>query len=227
MERLGLGAERCQLINERVIYARLTGWGQAGPYAQMAGHDINYVGLSGALLAMGERTAPPPVPLNLLGDYAGGSVFAVLGILAALMERTPSGQGQVVDSSILDGVTSLCTATIGMRDCGLWGERGRMSSTGHSPGTAPTVPPTANTSRSARSRTSSCGAARETGLGSGRMATPGNQERRPAERELECAFGTRTRDDWTRIFDGTDACVTPVLSFAEAFQKQAVARGCP
>lgn len=227
MKRLGLGAERCQLINERVIYARLTGWGQAGPYAQMAGHDINYVGLSGALLAMGERNAPPTVPLNLLGDYAGGGVFAVLGILAALMERNTSGQGQVVDSAILDGVASLCTATLGMRNCGLWGERGENVFDGSQPWY--------RTYRTADGGYVAVGAIEDKfyaellvklGLDPAEWPRQGAENVARLTTELECAFGTRTRDEWARIFDGTDACVTPVLSFAEAMSHpQAVARG--
>jgi alpha-methylacyl-CoA racemase len=227
MERLGLGAERCQLLNGRVIYARLTGWGQAGPYAQMAGHDINYVGLSGALLAMGDRDSPPPVPLNLLGDYAGGGVFAVLGILVALVERNTSGQGQVVDSAILDGVASLCTAPLGMRNCGLWGERGENVFDGSQPWY--------RTYRTADGGYVAVGAIEDKfyaellvklGLDPADWPRQGAENVARLTAELERAFGSRPRDEWAQVFDGTDACVTPVLSFTEAVSHpQAVARG--
>jgi alpha-methylacyl-CoA racemase len=226
MERLGLGPVRCQEINPRVVFARITGWGQDGPYAQCAGHDINYVGLTGALLAMGEAGSPPPVPLNLLGDYAGGSMFAVVGVLAALIERERSGCGQVVDAAIVDGVASLCTATIGMRNAGLWGGRGEAPFDGSRPWY--------RTYETADAGYVAVGAieprfyeALLTGLGldpaDWPRQTPDDQHRLGAR--LEDTFRSRKRDEWAEVFAHSDACVTPVLSFEEAVQHpQAVAR---
>ncbi|WYB34993.1 CaiB/BaiF CoA-transferase family protein [Streptomyces sp. GD-15H] len=150
-ERLGLGPERLLELNPRLIYARMTGWGQTGPLAHDAGHDINYIALTGALHAMGEPEHRPPVPLNLLGDYAGGSTFLVMGVLAALLERVSSGRGQVVDAAIIDGAASLTSATLGMLATGRWGERGTNVLDGGTPGTAPTARRTAATSPWARS----------------------------------------------------------------------------
>jgi alpha-methylacyl-CoA racemase len=223
MERLGLGPDRCFEVNPEIIYVRITGWGQTGPYAQMAGHDINYIGLTGALLAMGTPGSPPPVPLNLLGDYAGGSLFAVVGVLAALLERERSGRGQVVDCSIVESVMSLCTATIGMRDAGLWGERGSNAFDGSRPWY--------RTYETADGGYVAVGAIepnffREllTRLGldprDWLRETPDDIDR--LGEKLESVFRSETRDYWTSVFEDSDACVTPVLSFAEAFRhKQA------
>jgi len=225
-ELLGFGPDRCRTLNPGLVYVRMTGWGQEGPYARMAGHDINYVGLTGALLAMGAPGTPPPVPLNLLGDYAGGSMFAVVGVLAALVERQRSGRGQVVDAAIVDGVTSLCTATIGMRHAGLWHGRGQNAFDGSRPWYR--VYATADGGFVA------VGAieprfyrALLTGLG----LDPDEWPRETADQcsrlgaRLEAEFKAQPREHWTTIFNGTDACVTPVLSFEEAAQHpQALAR---
>jgi alpha-methylacyl-CoA racemase len=223
MERLGLGPDRCFEVNPEIIYVRITGWGQTGPYAQMAGHDINYIGLTGALLDMGTPGSPPPVPLNLLGDYAGGSLFAVVGVLAALLERERSGQGQVVDCSIVESVMSLCTATIGMRDAGLWGERGSNAFDGSRPWyrtyetadggyvAVGAIEPNFFRELLTRLGLDPLDWQRETPDDIGRLGE-----------KLESVFRSETRDYWTSVFEDSDACVTPVLSFAEAFRhKQA------
>jgi alpha-methylacyl-CoA racemase len=223
MERLGLGPDRCFEVNPEIIYVRITGWGQTGPYAQMAGHDINYIGLTGALLAMGTPGSPPPVPLNLLGDYAGGSLFAVVGVLAALLERERSGRGQVVDCSIVESVMSLCTATIGMRDSGLWGERGSNAFDGSRPWyrtyetadggyvAVGAIEPNFFRELLTRLGLDPLDWQRETPDDIGRLGE-----------KLESVFRSETRDYWTSVFEDSDACVTPVLSFAEAFRhKQA------
>src|SRR5215469_9855921 len=123
-ERLGLGPDACLARNPRLVYARMTGWGQGGPYAQVPGHDINYVALSGALDALRRDGQPPAPPLNLLGDYGGGGMLLVVGILSALVERSVSGRGQVVDAAMADGIALLTTLVHGMRAEGLWGEPG-------------------------------------------------------------------------------------------------------
>jgi len=217
VERLGFGPTRCQELNLGLVYVRMTGWGQDGPLAQMAGHDINYVGLTGALLAMGAPGTPPPVPLNLLGDYAGGSAFAVLGVLAALLERTRSGRGQVIDAAIVDGVTSLSTATIGMRNAGLWQGRGQNAFDGSRPWY--------RVYETADEQYVAVGAIEPqfyTAMLRGLGLEP---EEWPRETDGDCArlaarleseFKTQPREHWSKLFDGTDSCVTPVLSFDEA-----------
>src|SRR5882724_2912490 len=124
-ERLGVGPDDCAARNPRLVYGRMTGWGQEGPLAQVAGHDINYIGLVGALAAIGPADGPPTPPLSLVGDYGGGSLYLALGILAAVIEAKRSGRGQVVDAAMIDGAASLMTVVYGMHAAGLWrDERG-------------------------------------------------------------------------------------------------------
>ena len=120
MERLGLGPEICQEINPRLVYGRMTGWGQYGPLKQLAGHDINYIAMMGALNAIGHKDGPPVVPLNLVGDFAGGSLYLAMGLLAALLEARNSGKGQIVDAAMVDGIASLMTMHFGYRQAGFW-----------------------------------------------------------------------------------------------------------
>lgn len=125
MERLGLGPQPCLQRNPRLVYGRMTGWGQDGPLAQVAGHDLNYLGLTGLLHAIGRAGQPPTPPLNLVGDFGGGALYLALGVLAGIIEARQSGQGQVVDAAIVDGAASLGTALFGLHAAGLWrGERG-------------------------------------------------------------------------------------------------------
>jgi alpha-methylacyl-CoA racemase len=199
-----------------LIYARVTGWGQDGPLAATAGHDINYVAISGALHAMGDADRPPPVPLNLLGDYAGGGMFVALGILAALLERVQSGQGQVIDGAIIDGVGSLTAATLGMFATNRWGGRGENVLDGGAPWY-----------RSYRTRDGgyvAVGAIEPqffAALLAGAGLDPaiwrqGDPASWPAlTAELARAFESRDRQYWVERFAGTDACVSPVLSFRE------------
>src|SRR5687767_6073374 len=123
-ERLGIGPDACFARNPKLVYGRMTGWGQDGPYAQAAGHDINYIALAGALHPIGRAGEKPVPPLNLVGDFGGGSMFLVLGVLAALLEATRSGEGQVVDAAMVDGAASLTTMFHAMRAIGLWTEEG-------------------------------------------------------------------------------------------------------
>jgi len=217
MERLGFGPEDCEKLNPALVYVRMTGWGQTGPYATMAGHDINYVGLTGALGALGQPGEPPPVPLNLLGDYAGGSCFAVIGILAALFERQRSGRGQVIDAAIVDGVASLNTATFGMRRAGRWHSRGENAFDGSRPWYR-----TYETSDGEYVAVGAIEPQFYATLLRGLGLDPADWPREtPADLTrlgdaLEKTFRSGTRSHWTEIFDGTDACVTPVLSLDEA-----------
>ncbi|CAN5418801.1 alpha-methylacyl-CoA racemase [soil metagenome] len=218
-ERLGLGPSRCCERNPKLVYVRVTGWGQTGPRAQQAGHDINYLGLTGLLHAMGTPDRPPVPPLNLVGDYGGGSMFAVVGVLAALVERQTSGRGQVVDAAIVNGVPVLAQAMWAMRADGRWvDERGENIFDGSAPFYC-TYP-------CADGRFVAVGAlepqffAELLHLLDFDPESVGPQRDRstwPALRErLATAFLARTRDAWAELFGTSDACVTPVLTMTEA-----------
>jgi alpha-methylacyl-CoA racemase len=218
LERLGVGPDEVLGRNPRLVFARMTGWGQDGPLAERAGHDINYLGLTGALHAIGTADKPA-VPLNIGADFGGGSMFLLVGILAALFERGTSGRGQVVDAAMVDGASSLVTMIYGMLGAGLWQDRRAANLLD---GGAPFY----DTYACADGRHVAVGAlepqfyaAFVEGLGL-TGALPGGQydlahwpehRRRFAE-----AFATRTRDEWADVFAGTDACVTPVLGLREA-----------
>jgi alpha-methylacyl-CoA racemase len=218
LERLGVGPDEALARNPRLVYARMTGWGQDGPLARRAGHDINYLGLTGALHAIG--TAEKPVaPLNIGADFGGGSMFLLVGILAALFERGTSGRGQVVDAAMVDGASSLVTMIYGMLGAGLWQDRRAENLLD---GGAPFY----DTYTCADGRHVAVGAlepqfyaAFVEGLGL-TGALPGEQydvAHWPEHRRLFTeAFATRPRDEWAAAFAGTDACVTPVLGLREA-----------
>jgi len=219
MERAGLGPAECAAANPRLVYARMTGWGQSGPLAPTAGHDINYIGLTGVLDAIGRKGAPPTVPLNLVGDFGGGSLYLALGVLAALLERASSGCGQVVDAAIVDGTSSLAQAIWALRGAGRWrDERGtnRLDSGA----------PFYDTYRTCDGGHMAVGALEPvfyerfvTGLGLDPASLPPQDDPAgwPELREwFAKAFASRTREEWTATFVGSDACVTPVLSFDEA-----------
>ncbi len=219
MERLGLSPDACLEINPGLIYGRMTGWGQTGPLALRAGHDINYVALTGVLDAIGEPGEPPPVPLNVIGDFGGGSMFLLVGILAALWERSRSGIGQVVDAAMVDGIGILNQMMFSFMGQGTWQERRKSNLLD---GGAPYY----RTFRCADGRFVAVGAIELPfyqklldGLGVLQDADfPVREKANWAElhQRFEQIFVTRTRDEWADIFDGSDACVTPVLSFSEA-----------
>ncbi|WP_247879824.1 CaiB/BaiF CoA-transferase family protein [Azospirillum sp. TSA6c] len=217
MERLGLGPDDLLAVNPRLVYGRITGWGQEGPLAKAAGHDLNYIALSGMLHAIGPADRPLP-PLNLIGDYGGGAMYLAFGIVCALLERDRSGRGQVVDAAMVDGAASLGAALYGLLDAGLWRDRraGNLLDGG--------VPWYDSYETS-----------------DGRHVAIGSLEPRFYERLLELlgltdaalrdrseanwpclrkafaeAFRTRTRDEWCALLEGTDVCFAPVLSMAEA-----------
>jgi len=220
MERLGYGPEDVQPFNRRLIYARMTGWGQTGPRAPRAGHDINYLALSGFLHAIGRRADRPVPPLNLVGDFGGGSMFLLVGVLAAIIERQTSGRGQVIDAAIVDGVSVLGQMIWAFRGIGLWSdERGTN--------VLDTGAPYYDTYETADGRYVAVGAIEPqfyaellTGLGLfDLMNLPDRNDVSQWESfrlMFTQAFRTRTRNEWVAVFDGTDACVTPVLTFAEA-----------
>ena len=218
MERLGLGPEVACARNPRLVYARLTGYGQNGPYANMAGHDINYIAISGALSIIGRKGEKPLPPINLLGDFAGGGMTCALGIALALVERATSGKGQVIDAAMVDGAAYLATFVYRFRANGMWrDERGTNM--------LDTAAPFYDTYDTKDGKFVSVGAiepqfyaALLKGLGLDAADLPHqlDQTQWPAMKEkFADLFRKKTRDEWAAIFDGTDACVAPVLTLGE------------
>ncbi|WP_026341821.1 CaiB/BaiF CoA transferase family protein [Actinomadura atramentaria] len=218
-ERLGLGPDACLERNPRLVYGRMTGWGQDGPLAQSAGHDIGYIAITGALHAIGRADGPPQVPMNLLGDFAGGSMYLVVGVLAALLESKVSGKGQVVDAAIVDGVAHLSTFIHGFLAGGLWrDERGvNMLDTGA---------PWYDVYETADGKYVGVGAIEPqfyaqllAGLGLDGEDLPSQHDRArwgELRDRFAARFKERTRDEWAAVFLPGDACVAPVLSLVEA-----------
>jgi alpha-methylacyl-CoA racemase len=218
MERLGLGPDVCLARNRRLVFGRVTGWGQSGPLAQSAGHDIDYIALTGALHAIGGADAPAP-PLNLLGDFGGGAMALAFGVVCALLEAKSSGRGQVVDAAMTDGVALLMAMTYNLKAKGLWrGERRANLLDGGAP--------FYGVYRCADGKFVAVGALEPQffdalvaaiGLDARAVADRWNSATWPALRAtLEDAFARRTRDEWAAIFEGADACVAPILDMEEA-----------
>jgi alpha-methylacyl-CoA racemase len=217
-ERLGLGPGDLRENHAGLIYARMTGWGQDGPMAQRAGHDINYLSVAGALHPLGPADRAPVVPLNLVADFGGGGLYLVTGILAALVQRARTGHGQVIDAAMVDGVASLTAMFHGMLAAGVWSTK-RESNLFD--GAAPFY----RTYRTSDGQFMAAGALEPqfyrqllTGLGLEPGEWPQHDRARwPALTERVAAvFATADRDHWTGFFGGSDACVTPVLSLSEA-----------
>ena len=219
MERLGLGPAACHAVNPRLVYGRMTGWGQTGPLKDRAGHDINYIAMAGALDAIGAAGGAPVPPLNLVGDFGGGALYLAMGVLAALLEARVSGTGQVVDAAMVDGVASLMAMQSGLRQAGLWrNERGANAIDGGAP--------YYRTYRTRDGRYVAAGAiearfyaAMLAGLGLAGADLPAqNDSARWPElhARLAAAFAARTRDEWEAVFAGSDACVSPVLDMEES-----------
>jgi alpha-methylacyl-CoA racemase len=220
MERLGLGPDDLLTDNPALVYGRMTGWGQTGPLASSAGHDIGYIALTGALGASGRPDERPAPPMNLLGDFGGGGVFLALGAVAALLHARATGQGQVVDAAIVDGTAVLTTMIHGMLDAGVWLDRRGVN-------LLDTGAPFYDVYRCADGQFVAVGALEEQfyaalldGLGlTGDETLPDRTDPRqwPTLRErFTEAFASRTRDEWWAVFEGTDACVAPVWSLLEA-----------
>ncbi len=218
-ERLGLGPEPCMARNPRLIFGRMTGWGQSGPLAKVAGHDLNYVALTGALHAMGRADAPPMPPLNLVGDYGGGGMLLAFGIVAALVETASSGLGQVVDAAMVDGTAQLMSAIYGMSAKGAWADARESNmldgaapfyacyacEDGHYVAVAALEP------QFYQILLERCG------LSGPPFADQWDRARWPAMRQhLTAMFLTRTREAWCTLLEGSDACFAPVLSMREA-----------
>jgi alpha-methylacyl-CoA racemase len=218
MEKLGIGPDEAMELNPKLIYARLTGWGQNGPYASMAGHDINYIALSGSLSMFRRKGEKPLPPCNLLGDFAGGGMLCAMGILLALIERNSSGKGQVVDAAMVDGATNISTF--------FWGLLGNhLMTLDIGTNALDSGAPFYQTYETADGRFMSVGAIEARfyeelleGLGIDPSTLPSQHDmgRWPEMRERFAeVFKTKTRDEWAAIFDGKDACVAPILNMDE------------
>ncbi|MEQ8208014.1 MAG: CaiB/BaiF CoA-transferase family protein [Woeseia sp.] len=217
-ERLGFGPDVCQQRNPKLIYGRVTGWGQDGPLAKAAGHDINYIALTGALAAIGEQERPVP-PLNLLGDYAGGSLFVVLGMLAAYIESSASGKGQVIDAAITDGTASLMSIVHGLSGLGMWTkERSNNLLDGAAPQYA--------VYKTSDDKHVAIGALEpaflnelldKIGADPSVAARLSDQRQWPQiKSELSALFAQNTQRYWCDVLEGGDTCFAPVLNFDEA-----------
>ncbi len=229
MERLGLAPETLLARNPKLVVGRMTGWGQTGPIAHTAGHDINYISLSGALHAIGEEGGPPAPPLNLVGDFGGGALYMAVGMLAGILSARTTGKGQVVDCSMVEGSASLMTAMYGALAAGSWIEergRNRLDKGAHY----------YNVYETADGKHISVGSIepqfyalllKHTGLEGVELPDQRDRPRWPETRErLREIFRTRTRDEWTAIMEQTDICFAPVLSMSEAMaHHHNVARG--
>ncbi len=218
-ERLGIGPDEFTESNPGLVFARMTGWGQTGPLSSAVGHDINYIGLTGMLHAMGTSDAPPSPPLNLVGDFGGGSLYLVLGVLAALHERGQSGRGQVVDAAIVDGVSSLGQPIWSLLNGGVWQNRRQANILD---GAAPfyrTYPCSDGKYVAVGAIEPQFYAALLTGLELDPKDLPAQMDQSTwadVNKQFAEIFASRARADWERVFGGTDACVTPVLDFDEA-----------
>ncbi|MCD0501427.1 CaiB/BaiF CoA transferase family protein [Bordetella petrii] len=219
MERLGLGPEVCLKRNPRLVYGRMTGWGQTGPLAHAAGHDLNYIAITGALHAMGHADRPPTPPLHLLGDIGGGGMMLALGIVSALLEARQGGKGQIVDAAICDGVSTLATAYHGMLASGKWSTHRQANMLD---GGAPFY----GCYACADGKFISIGAIEpqfyallleRCDIRDPDFQQQWDRAQWPALRiKLEQMFSMKTRDQWCDLLEGTDACFAPVLDFDEA-----------
>ena len=218
MERLGLGPDACLATNPKLVYGRMTGWGQDGPLAQAPGHDINYIALAGALDAIGPADGAPVTPLNLVGDFGGGGMYLAFGIACGLIEAARSGKGQVVDAAMVDGAASLMTYFFSFLAGGKWAGRGRSVTGGASPFYA--------VYETRDGRYVSVGSAepkfyaellRHTGLASAGLPDRNDPANWPQIRaRLEQVFRTRSRDEWCALLETSEVCFAPVLTMLEA-----------
>jgi alpha-methylacyl-CoA racemase len=220
-ERMGIGPQVCLERNPRLVYGRMTGWGQDGPLASSAGHDIDYIALAGALWPIGRGDRPPPPPLNLVGDFGGGGMLLAYGVVCALLEASGSGRGQVVDAAMVDGAASLMTIIYAFRRGGIWQEDRDSNLLD---GAAPFY----GTYETADGKYFAIGAIerqfyaellRVLEIDPASLPDQNDKEQWPAMRErFAQIFRTETRDEWTQRFEGTDACGAPVLSPWEAHE---------
>tara|TARA_R110002096_G_scaffold221164_2_gene409952 strand:- start:720 stop:1871 length:1152 start_codon:yes stop_codon:yes gene_type:complete len=221
MERLGLGPNVMFKRNKKIVYGRMTGWGQDGPIAHTAGHDINYISLSGALHAIGPQDGPPVPPLNLVGDFGGGALYMVVGALAAYIEAQKSGEGQVVDTSMVEGSASLMTSMYGALAGGLWKEQrghNRLDGGAHYYGPFECKDGEYISLGSIEPQFYAL-LLKHTGLENANLPDQLDRNSWAQNREtLREVFRTKTRAEWTKIMEQTDICFAPVLSMSEAMQ---------
>ncbi len=220
-ERLGIGPEDCHKVNPKLVYGRMTGWGQDGPWAKMAGHDLNYLSITGALHAMGKASKPPSPPLNFVGDYGGGSLFLVNGILAALLKAERTGIGDIVDAAIVDGVSSMMGVVYTMHAAGFWSPNRQSNLLD---GAAPYY----RCYETSDNKFMAIGCIEPQffalmlsllDLDPASYGAQNDFNAWPRQHKiLEDIFAAKTRDEWSAIFDGQDACVTPVLNYLEAVE---------
>lgn len=219
MEKLGLGPDVCLALNPKLVYCRITGWGQTGPLAQRAGHDINYIAMAGSLFPIGYKGSKPTIPLNIIGDYAGGSQLAAYGMVCALFHAARSGQGQVIDAAMIDGAAQLYGTMFSFQQIGFWKEqRGSNSIDGGAP--------FYNVYETADGGYVAIGAVepqfysillQKLGLDSALLAEQWDETKwESTAAQFAGLFRSRTRDAWCEHFAGCDACFAPVLSMAEA-----------
>lgn len=218
-ERLGVGPEDCQALNPKLVYGRMTGWGQTGPWAKTAGHDINYISITGALEAMGKKDNAPFPPLNFVGDYGGGTMFLVTGVLAALLQAQKTGKGDIVDAAIIDGTSSMMGIVYSLHALGQW-RTDRQSNL--LDGAMPYY--RCYLTQDQKYMAVGCIEPQffaimmdilkvdtdDFGAQNNPKLWAGQHER------LEAVFASKARDEWAALFNGTDACVTPVLTYLEA-----------
>jgi alpha-methylacyl-CoA racemase len=218
-ERLGIGPQECLARNPKLVYGRMTGWGQEGPLAQAAGHDINYISLVGALHSIGRAGEAPVPPLNLIGDFGGGGIYLAFGLVCGMLEASKSGKGQVVDAAMVDGAASLMTMFYGLRAMGQWTDRrgeNFLDSGAHF----------YNVYETADGKYISVGSIeakfyaellRLTGIEGKELPGQMDRSKWPEMNEvLRGVFKKKTRDEWCKIMEGTDVCFAPVLSMEEA-----------
>ena len=218
-ERLGLGPDVCLKRNPRLVYGRMTGWGQEGPMAHAAGHDINYIALSGALHSIGRRGEAPVPPLNLVGDFGGGALYLALGVVAGILETQKSGKGQVVDAAMVDGAASLMTAIYGIHGSGRWTDN-------RGDNVLDTGAHYYDVYETKDGKYVSIGSIETkfyeellelSGLKREELARQNDRDNWPAMKQKVAAiFKTKTRDEWCKIMEGSDVCFAPVLSMTEA-----------
>ena len=219
MERLGLGPDVCLKLNPRLVYGRMTGWGQDGPLASAAGHDLNYIALTGALHSLGRKGEPPAIPLNLVGDFGGGGLYLAFGIVCALLEAVRSGQGQVVDAAMVDGAASLMTYMHGLRAEKSWSDvRGENLLDGASPWYQVYATKDARyISVAAAEKKFYQELLRLTGLDKESLPSRDDRANWPLLRaRFTEVFRGKTRDEWCALMEGSDVCFAPVLTIPEA-----------
>jgi len=218
-ERMGLGPDDCFALNPKLIYGRMTGWGQDGPMATAAGHDMNYIALTGALHAIGPEGGAPVPPLNLVGDFGGGTLYLLVGVLAALLEAQKSGQGQVIDAAMVDGAASLMTTFFGLKAAGMWQDKrgANLLDGGAHFYSVYETKDGKHVSIGSIEAKFYAELLEKTGLDPADLPPQMSPKSWPVIKEkLTAIFKTKTRDEWCTIMEGTDICFAPILTLEEA-----------